>query len=92
MGAWNSSHKPCLHEVCVCVCLCVFVCVCVCVCVCLCVCVCVCVCVCSLVIVDHNTLSLGSLDQLQMLHVQTIPLGETPRLVFVNMNSSSCSE
>lgn len=33
----------------------------------------------SLALVDDNTLTIGSVDQIQMLHIQTIPLGETPR-------------
>ena len=33
----------------------------------------------SLALVDDNTLLIGSVDQIQMLHIQTIPLGETPR-------------
>jgi len=44
----------------------------------------------SLVIVDQATLSLGSLDQLQMLHVQTIPLGETARSVPRLRPSTTC--
>ena len=33
----------------------------------------------SLALVDDNTLLIGSVDQIQMLHIQTIPLGETPK-------------
>ena len=35
----------------------------------------------SLALVDDNTLLIGSVDQIQMLHIQTIPLGETPRYI-----------
>ena len=37
----------------------------------------------SLALVDDNTLLIGSVDQIQMLHIQTIPLGETPRYMYV---------
>ena len=33
----------------------------------------------SLALIDDNTLLIGSVDQIQMLHIQTIPLGETAR-------------
>ena len=33
----------------------------------------------SLALVDDNTLTIGSLDQLQMLHIHTVPLAESPR-------------
>ena len=35
----------------------------------------------SLALVDDNTLLIGSVDQIQMLHIQTIPLGETARYI-----------
>lgn len=35
----------------------------------------------SLALVDDSTLTIGFVDQIQMLHIQTIPLGETPRRI-----------
>jgi DNA damage-binding protein 1 len=35
----------------------------------------------SLALVDDNTLTIGSLDQLQMLHIHTVPLSESPRRI-----------
>lgn len=36
---------------------------------------------CSLALVDGSSLVIGSVDQIQMLHIETIPLGESVRLV-----------
>ena len=36
----------------------------------------------SLALVDNETLIIGSVDQIQMLHIDMIPLGESPRLVY----------
>ncbi len=36
---------------------------------------------CSLALVDNDTLVIGSMDQIQMLHIDLIPLGESPRLI-----------
>ena len=33
---------------------------------------------CSLALVDDHTLTIGSVDQIQMLHIHTIPLAESP--------------
>ncbi len=33
----------------------------------------------SLAMVDDTTLTIGPVDQIQMLHIQTVPLGETAR-------------
>ena len=35
----------------------------------------------SLAMVDDSTLTIGSVDQIQMLHIQTVPLGESARFV-----------
>ena len=37
----------------------------------------------SLALVDNETLIIGSVDQIQMLHIDMIPLGESPRLVLL---------
>ena len=37
----------------------------------------------SSALVDDSTLLIGSVDQIQMLHIQTIPLGETPRYMYI---------
>ena len=34
---------------------------------------------CSLALVDGGSLVIGSVDQIQMLHIETIPLGESVR-------------
>ena len=36
-------------------------------------------CIFSLALVDSSTLVIGSVDQIQMLHIDTISLGESPR-------------
>ena len=35
----------------------------------------------SLALVDGSSLVIGSVDQIQMLHIETIPMGESVRLV-----------
>ena len=53
---------------------------------------------CSLALVNDNTLTIGSLDKIQMLHIHTIPLAESPRCVhpqlyihFIRGTGSFCS-
>lgn len=33
----------------------------------------------SLAIADKNTLTIGTIDEIQKLHIRTVPLGESPR-------------
>ena len=45
---------------------------------------------CSLALIDDNTLLIGSVDQIQMLHIQTIPLGETPKYTVTHTYYTLC--
>lgn len=38
----------------------------------------------SLVIADKNTLTIGTIDEIQKLHIRTVPLGELPRYVYAS--------
>jgi DNA damage-binding protein 1 len=43
----------------------------------------------SLALVSENTLTIGTIDEIQKLHIRTVPLGETPRRIAYQESSQS---
>lgn len=39
------------------------------------------VCWCSLALANSEGVTIGTIDEIQKLHIRTIPLGETPRVI-----------
>jgi hypothetical protein len=43
----------------------------------------------SLALANDSTLTVGTIDEIQKLHIRTVPLGENPRYVFVCQGESN---
>lgn len=44
----------------------------------------------SLALATDSTFTIGTIDQIQKLHIRTVPLGETPRRIAYQESSMVC--